>query len=169
MKKSDLKNIILSFEMPKESNLKEYEFLKEYSVEQGGGLSDQVVTTYKELSLEDIYEEVISLISEDIPSEIEEIVFSIVGAVISIAWSSTSISLFPDEYKEMIDLVDKTEEGNSLNLNQLNQLIEDNEEIVNILDELVKQEFLRKKKNGQYIVLKNILTNTHISFLQIAK
>ena len=168
MKKSDLRNIVVSFEMPKDLTITGYEFLKDSSQSQGGGLLDQVVMTYEKLSLEDIYDELVSFIEEGIPSEIEEITYSIIGAIVSIAWSSTSISLFPDNYKEIIDLIEETENGNILNIEKLNELIIKNKGIENILEELIKQNFLRKKKNGKYVVIKNVLTNTHISFLQIA-
>jgi hypothetical protein len=36
------------------------------------------------------------------------------------------------------------------------------------LDALIKEGFLRKKRNGDYVVRKKVLANIHFSFLQIA-
>jgi len=164
---SNLKNIVISFDRPKDSTDIGYKFLQNPPRIQGGGLSDQVVMVKEELSYADLVEDFIQS-SELLSPIIGETASYVIGAIFSLAWNSTSIALFPDEYEEILDLIEETEDGNDLNLDKLNKLIKEDEEVMQILEALIKQKFLRRKKNGEYVVRKKVLTNTHISFLQIA-
>lgn len=168
MKKSNLKNIIISFEREKDSKLTGCEFLIRPPRMQGGGLPDQVITIKEELSYEDITEFLLES-SEAIfsSSSISEAVFSMTSAIITLAWNATSIMLFPDEYKEVLDFVEETKEGYTLNSKKLKKLIEKDSNVIEVIDALIKKKLLLKE-DEEYVVRKKFLTNINISFLQIA-
>jgi hypothetical protein len=167
VKQIDLKKISLSFERPKDSIVQGYEFLKNPPKVEGGGLPDQVVMVKEEVSLHDLFETFME-ISDNLSDILGEEYAYLIASILSLSWNSTSIKLFPDEYKEILDLVKETDNDYSLDQKNLNQLIDKDSNVIIILDALIKEGFLRKKRNGDYVVRKKFLTNIHFSFLQIA-
>jgi len=168
MKKSDLTNIVISFERPIDSKLTGCEFLIKPPRIEDGGLPDQVVTTMETVSYEDITEfllesfEVLSL-----ASSILEAIYSMTSAIIILAWNITSIQLLPDEYKEILDFIEETEEGHVLNSKRIDELVQKDYNVMKIIDILVKKKLLLKE-DGEYFVRRKILSNIHLSFVQIA-
>lgn len=164
MKNNDLKKIIISFERPKKSTTKGYDFLKNPTNIKGGGLYDEIAIIKEELSLNDVIEDFIQ-VSETLSDIIGEEYSYLIASVFSLSWNLFSIKSFPDEYKEILDLIKEGDSGLSLNSDKINELIDDNKDIIKILDELIKQKFLRKKKSGEFVVRKKILSSIHVSFL----
>jgi len=168
MKKSDLTNIVISFERPIDSKLTGCEFLIKPPRIEGGGLPDQVVTTMETVSYEDIIEfllesfEVISSASSTL-----EAIYSMTSAIITLAWNITSIQLLPDEYKEILDFIEETEEGHVLNFKRIDELVQKDSNVMKIIDILVKKKLLLKE-DGKYIVRRKFLSNIQLSFVQIA-
>jgi len=169
MKKSDLKNIVISFEKPKDITVSEYEFIVKPPRVKGGGLLDQVVTTKEELSYEDILEFLLESTESTLSSStLSEALLSMTSSIFTLIWNSASFTLFPDEYKEILDYIKETEEGYSLNSDKVKELIKEDSNVLKIIDELIKKRLLRQDEDGEYIVRKKLLTNIHISFIQIA-
>ena len=164
MKQTNLKNIIISFERPKELETQGYEFLKNPPKSEGGGLLAQVVVVKEELSLHDLFETFMD-ISDNLSDTLGEEYAYLIASILSLSLNSASIKLFPDEYKEILDLVKETNQEYSLNQEKLNQLINEDSNTIKILDALIEEDFLRKKRNGEYVVRKKALTNIHFSFL----
>jgi molecular chaperone GrpE len=168
MKKSDLTNIVISFERPITSELIGCEFLIKPPKIQGGGLPDQVVTTIETVSYEDIIEFLLeSFEAISSASSISEAIYSMTSAIITLAWNATSIQLLPDEYKEILDFIKKTEEGYALNFKKIEELVQKDSNVIKVIEILVKKKLLLKE-DGEYIVRKKLLTNIHLSFVQIA-
>jgi len=167
MRNDDFKNIIISFNRPKDSKLTAYEFLKNPTQNELGGLRDQIVMVQEELSIVDIINDFIES-SELLSGVLGETASYVAGAVFSLVSNSASIDIFPDEYKEILDLINKNAKDESLNITKINELIEHDSEVQKVLDALIEQKYLRKKNNGDYVVRKKILTNVHISFLNIS-
>jgi len=167
VKQIDLKKIVLSFDRPKNSVVQGYDFLKNPSNTEGGGFHDQVVMVKEEFSLHDVIETFME-ISDNLSDVLGEEYSYLIASILSLSWNSASMKLFPDEYKEILDLVKETDNNYGLNQEKLKELIDRDSNVTSILDALINEEFLRKKRNGEYVVRKKILTNIHISFLQIA-
>jgi len=168
MKQTNLQNIIISFERPKESETQGYEFLKNPPKIEGGGLLDQVIMVKEEFSLYDLVETFVE-ISDNLSDILREEYSYLIASILSLSLNNPiSIKIFPDEYKNVLDLVKETENNYNLNQEKLKQLIEKDSNIITILDALTKEGFLRKKRNGEYVVRKKVLANIHVSFLQIA-
>jgi len=169
MQVKDLKNIKIVFERPKSSEAKGCEFLINPPRIQGGGLYDQVVTTEEELTFEDFMEFIFET-GETIftSSSIEEALVSMTSAVVSLAVNATSVSFFPDEYKEILDFIKETEEGYVLNSSKIEELVEKDSGTTIILEKLIEKKLLRKNSSGEYVVRKKILTNVQISIIKIA-
>jgi len=167
MQQDDLKSIKISFERAKDSKLTGYKFLKNPPQQDGGGLRDQVVMIEEELTMAELIEDFVE--SSTILSDmLGETASYIVGAVFSLVWNSASIDIFPDKYKEILDLIDQSAKEETLNMTKLNELIEQDHEVTKVLDALIEQKYLRKKNNGDYVVRKKIIANVYISFLQVA-
>ncbi len=167
MRQNNLEKILISFERPINSNITGYEFLKNPPQLEGGGLLDQIVMVKEELSLHDLVETFME-ISDNLSDILGEEYSYLIASILSLSLNSLSIKLFPDEYKEILDLVKETDQEYSLNQEKLNQLINEDSNTIRILDALIEEGFLRKKRNGEYEVLETLLTNIHFSFLQIA-
>lgn len=165
MQSYDFNNVIISFERPKNSKLTKYEFLQNPPQSDGGGLRDQVVMIREELSWAEFIHD-FTQASTMLTEIIGEKASFVVSAVVSWAWNIASVDIFPDKYKEILDLIEKRAKEEILNQAKLNVLLEENSEMKNILDALIEQKYLRKKSNGDYVVRKKILTNVHISFLK---
>jgi len=163
MQTKDLKNIKIVFERQKGSAVKGCEFLINPPRIQGGGLYDQVVTTEEELTFEDMMEFIFEA-GETIftSSSIEESLVSMTSAVVGLAFNATSMSLFPDEYKEILDFIKKTEEGYILDSSKVEELSQEDSATTVILEKLIEKKLLRKNSSGEYVVRKKILTNVHI-------
>lgn len=169
MKKSDLKNIVISFEKPKDLEVSRYEFLIKPPRIKGGGLLDQIVTTQEDLSYEDMLEFLLDTTDVVLSfSTISEAILSMSSAIFTLIWNSASFSLFPDEYKDVLDFIENTEEGYSLNSNKLKELIKRDSNVPIIINALIKHKLLRKDEDGDYIVKKKVVSNIHVSFLQIS-
>lgn len=168
MKHTNLQNIIISFERPKESETQGYEFLKNPPRIEGGGLLAQVVMVKEKFSLYDLVENFVD-ISDNLSDILSEEYSYFIASILSLSLNNPiSIKIFPDEYKDVLDLLKETENNYDLNQEKLTKLIEKDSNIITILDALIQEGFLRKKRNGEYIVRKKPLTNIHVSFLQIA-
>ena len=169
MKRSDLKNIVISFEKPKTLELSGYEFLIKPPRIKGGGLLDQIVTIKEALSYEDILEFLLESVDSTLSSStISDAILSMSSAVFTLVWNSASFSLFPDEYKYVLDFIKETEEGYCLNSNRLKELIKKDSNAIKIIDALIKHKLLRKDGDGNYVVRKKVISNINVSFLQIA-
>ena len=169
MKKSDLKNIVISFEKPKTLELSGYEFLIKPPRTKGGGLLDQIVVTKETLSYEDILEFLLESVDSTLSSStISDAILSMSSAVFTLVWNSASFSLFPDEYKDVLDFIKETEESYYLNSNKLKELIKKDSNAIKIINALIKHKLLRKDGDGNYVVRKKVISNINVSFLQIA-
>lgn len=169
MKKSDLKNIVISFEKPKTLELSGYEFLIKPPRTKGGGLLDQIVVTKETLSYEDILEFLLESVDSTLSSSIiSDAILSMSSAVFTLVWNSASFSLFPDEYKDVLDFIKETEESYYLNSNKLKELIKKDSNAIKIINALIKHKLLRKDGDENYVVRKKVISNINVSFLQIA-
>lgn len=169
MNKNDLKNIVISFERPQYATSTGFEFLQNPPKTQGGGLYDQVVMVKEELTFEDIVEFLFETgASIFTSSSIGEALVSMTSAVMTLAFNATSISLFPDEYKTILDFIEETKKGYALDSSKIKELIEKDKSTLLILDKLIEEKLLLKNKAGEYIVRKKELINVNISFIQIA-
>ena len=169
MKVEDLENIYIRFDIPEKSNVKGCEFLINPPRLEGGALYDQIVTTKEELTFSDIVEFIFEA-GESIfsSSSMEEALVSMTTAVIALAFNTASISLFPDEYKTILDFIKETKKGHALDSSKLKELIQKDNTTALVLEKLMEKKLLRKNSKGEYIVRKKILTNSNISFIQIA-
>lgn len=169
MKQISLQNIIISFERPKESKTKGYAFVKNPPKTEGGGLLDQVIMVKEEFSFSDLVEDFLE-ISDGLSDILGEEYSYLIATILSYSLNKPlSINVFPDEYKEILDLVKETKNNYNLNQEKLSQLIEKDSNIIRILDALIEEGFLGKKRSGDYVVRKKILSNIHVSFLQISE
>jgi len=169
MQVKDFRNIKISFERPRDYDAVGCEFLINPPRIQGGGLYDQVVTTKEELTFEDIVEFILDTgMSIFTASSVGEALVSMFGAIVSLTFDATSIALFPDEYKEILDFIKETKEGYILDSKKVEELIEKDDATNIILEKLIEKKLLRKNNAGEYVVRKKVLSNVHISFIQIA-
>lgn len=167
MKIDEFKNITVCFDKPINSEVSNYEFINNPPEIKGGALYDQVVIVREEISYLDLIDNFLE-ISEITSPVVGDTLSYLISSVFSLVWSSSSLDVFPDEYKNALDFVKNTDSGYSLDPEKIRNYAELDQDFLKVLDALVEHKYLRVKKNGEYVVRKKVLSNLHVSFLNIA-
>lgn len=160
-------NIIISFSMPKDT-IDFYEFIKKPPSLNEGSLNNEVLLIQENISLNSLMHKFFASSGFTIPL-IGTTEGLVVAAVLTIALDLVSLKSFPDEYGDILDLIEETPRGFALNIEKLNAIISDNENIVNILKALENEKFIKMKRNGSYMVRKKILIRTNVNFINDKK
>lgn len=153
--------VIISFSRPEDEN-KGYEFIKNPNNMLDGGLNKEITIVIEETSLEDLIKRFTSVakLTSMIGLEAE----LLIAAVITAALDLISIKSFPDEYKPLLELLKVTPRGTKLNEEKINNLLHENPELSSVIDGLIEEGFLTRKRSGNLIAKKRILMKAHVDF-----
>ena len=163
----NFKNIIISFSIPKDI-IDYYEFIKKPPSLNEGSLNNEVLLIQKNISLKSLMHKFFA--SSGFTTPLIGITGGlVVAAVLTIALDLVSLKSFPDEYGDVLDLIEETPRGFTLNIEKINSIISDDENIVNILKALENEKFIKIKRNGSYMVRKKILIRTNVNFIKDKK
>lgn len=163
MSTNNFDEIIISFARPADA-VAGYQFLKKPDDLIGGGLNEQVVIIIEKVSLADLVRDFFG--ASGFTAQFTGVTSGLlVAAVIAVALDLISIKSFPEEYSSLLGLVEMTPRGSALNWEEVNKLFNNSPELSESLNALVKENFLIKKRDGNYIVIKKILMRLQVDFV----
>lgn len=162
MEKNHFDNFMVSFGRP-DSEISDYQYIKEHTGLMGGGLKEEVVLSAKTVPLSNLMRDFCGVagFSWDLLGSGAAL---LIGAVITISLDVVNINKFPDSYQPMIKLLKDTPRGAALDSKAVEALLKEQPDLAKVLDALVNENFLIRKTDNSYAVRRKILMHKNYNF-----